>query len=142
MRTVLAVSTLLGIVGVFASFAIFYIGDVVLHLPLGVLQAFIFLKLAVAGHLTIFVTRTRGHFWSIRPGGLLFWSAVITKLLATLIVVYGVFMTPIGWGLAGFIWLYALVAFVVTDFIKVFFYKLVDHGGLIFKGPKKTAVEV
>ena len=54
MRSVLMVSTLLGIVGVFSSFGIFYIGVVVLNLPLPTLQAFIFLKLAVAGHLTIF----------------------------------------------------------------------------------------
>ncbi len=133
MRTVLAVSTLLGIVGVFSSFIIFYIGDVFLHLPIGILQAFIFLKLAVAGHLTIFVTRTRGYFWSIRPSGLLFWSAVITKGLATLVVVYGVFVSAIGWELAGLVWGYALLAFVITDFLKVRFYHLLDHRGIIFK---------
>jgi H+-transporting ATPase len=132
MRNVLTMSSFLGIVGVFSSFGIFYIGDVVLKLPLAVLQAFIFLKLAVAGHLTIFVTRTKDHFWSIRPGGLLFWSAVITKVAATLIVVYGVFVSPIGWGLAAFVWGYALVAFVVTDFIKARFYKLINHTGIKF----------
>jgi H+-transporting ATPase len=135
MRTVLTVSSLLGIVGVFASFIIFYIGNVVLKLPLDTLQAFIFLKLAVAGHLTIFVTRTRDHFWSIRPAGLLFWSAVVTKLLATLVVVYGIFVSPIGWGLAAFVWGYALAAFVVTDFLKVYFYKLLDHGDIVFHRP-------
>jgi H+-transporting ATPase len=132
MRVVLSVASLLGLVGVFVSFFIYYIGIVVLQLPLGVLQAFIFLKLAVAGHLTIFLTRTRGPFWSIKPSGLLFWSAVITKLLATLVVVYGWFVTPIGWELAGFVWAYALAAFVITDFLKVGFYKLLDHSGIRF----------
>jgi H+-transporting ATPase len=132
MREVLTVSSLLGIVGVFVSFGIYYIGKEVLLLDFATLQSFIFLKLAVAGHLTIFLTRTRGHFWSIRPSGLLFWSAVITKLLATLVVVYGLFVTPIGWALAGFIWIYALIAFVVTDFLKVYFYKLLDHKDIIF----------
>jgi H+-transporting ATPase len=135
MRSVLIMSSFLGIVGVFSSFGIFYIGDVILNLPLGVLQAFIFLKLAVAGHLTIFVTRTRGHFWSIRPGSLLFWSAVVTKVAATLIVVYGVFVSPIGWGLAAFVWVYALLAFIATDFLKVSFYKLLDHGDTVFHRP-------
>jgi H+-transporting ATPase len=133
MLTVLTISSLLGLVGVIVSFAIYYVGAVVLQLSPGVLQAFIFLKLAVAGHLTIFLTRTRGHFWSIRPSGLLFWSAVITKLMATLIVVYGVFVSPIGWALAGFVWAYALAAFVLTDFLKVFFYKLIDHTGIKFR---------
>ena len=31
------------------------------------IQTLIYLKLSVAGHLTIFVTRTRGPFWSTRP---------------------------------------------------------------------------
>jgi len=55
---------------------------------------------SVAGHLTIFVTRTRGRFWSIRPFRLLFLAVVGTQAVATLIAVYGVFMTPIGWGCA------------------------------------------
>jgi H+-transporting ATPase len=61
------------------------------------------------------------------PGKLLFWSAVITKLLATLVVVYGIYVSPIGWKLRGFVWLYALIAFVITDWMKVRFYKLLDH---------------
>ena len=61
------------------------------------IQTLIFLKLAVAGHLTIFVTRTKGPFWSIPPSPALLWSAVATKVLATLAAVYGVFMVPIGW---------------------------------------------
>ena len=90
------------------------------------------MKLAIAGHLTIFVTRSKDFFWSSpRPSGLLFWSTVLTKVLATLIVVYGFnIVSGIGWNLAIFIWVYALIAFVITDFIKVFAYKFLDqyHG--------------
>jgi len=132
MRVVLSMATLLGLVGVVSSFGIFYIALEVLHLPRGVMQSFIFLKLAVAGHLTIFVTRTHGHFWSIKPSKALFWSAVITKVLATLLVVYGWYISPIGWKLALFVWGYALAAFVITDFIKVQAYKLVDHQNIKF----------
>jgi H+-transporting ATPase len=132
MRVVLGMATLLGLVGVIASFGIFYIGEEILHLTQVMVQSFIFLKLAVAGHLTIFLTRTRGPFWSIKPAGILFWSAVGTKALATLVVVYGWYVFPIGWKLALFVWAYALVAFVVTDFLKVRFYKLLDHEGLKF----------
>ncbi len=132
MRIVLGMATLLGILGVVFSFLIFYVGKVILHLNLEVLQSFIFLKLAVAGHLTIFVARTRGPFWSIRPAGALFWSAVGTKVLATLVVVYGWYMAPIGWELALLVWGYALVAFLITDAIKIGLYRLLDHTGLIF----------
>lgn len=104
----------------------------VLNLNQDVLQSFIFLKLAVAGHLKIFLARTRGPFWSIRPSGILFWSTIGTKFLATLVVVYGFYISPIGWKLAGIVWLYSLVAFVITDVIKVRLYSLLDHRGLIF----------
>lgn len=67
-----------------------------------------FLKLAVAGRLTIFVTRTCGPFWSIRPAPGVCWSAIITKALATLAAVYGWFMMSIGWKWALVIWGYAV----------------------------------
>ena len=132
MRTVLGMSTLLGLVGVASSFGVFYIGRDVLHLTRETLQSLVFLKLAVAGHLTIFLTRTRGPFWSNRPGAPLLLSAVATKLLATLVVAYGWFMAPLGWRLTGYVWLYALAAFVITDLVKVQFYRLLEHGTIQF----------
>jgi len=132
MRIVLSMATFLGLIGVISSFGIFYIGQEVLHLSKEAVQSFIFLKLAVAGHLTIFLTRTRGPFWSIRPSGVLFWSAVITKLLATLVAVYGWFITQISWNLALLVWGYALAAFLLTDFLKVIIYKLLDHTDIKF----------
>jgi H+-transporting ATPase len=133
MRVVLGAATFLGLIGVISSFGIFYIGDRVLHLSREVLQSFIFLKLAVAGHLTIFLTRTRGPFWSIKPSAALLLSAIITKLLATLLAVYGWYIAPIGWKLAIFIWTYAVIAFVITDFIKVRLYRVLDHQGIVFE---------
>jgi H+-transporting ATPase len=60
-----------------------------------------YLMLSVAGHLTIFLTRTRGPFWSIRPARILWMAVLGTQAVATLIAVYGLFMTPLGWGWAG-----------------------------------------
>lgn len=135
MRVVLGIATILGLTGVFSSFLIYYIGEHQLHLSGDVLQSFIFLKLAVAGHLTIFLARTRGPFWSIRPSAMLFWAALLTKILATLVAVFGWYVAPIGWKLALFVWAYALIAFLITDVIKVCGYKLLDHSGLIFSHP-------
>jgi H+-transporting ATPase len=85
-----------------------------------------YLKLSVAGHLTIFLTRTRGPFWSVRPAKIL-WIAVLgTQIVATLIAVYGLFMTPLGWGWAGFVWGYALLWFLVNDRIKLLAYRIFD----------------
>ena len=132
MRVVLSMATFLGLIGVISSFGIFYIGQEVLHLSKEAVQSFIFLKLAVAGHLTIFLTRTRGPFWSIKPSGVMFWAAVLTKILATLVAVYGWFITPISWDLALLVWGYALAAFLITDFLKVKIYDLLDHENIKF----------
>ena len=71
MRTVLGISTVLGVVGVISAFGLFYLGERVFHLDRAHIQTLMYLKLSVAGHLTIFLTRTRGPFWSIRPARIL-----------------------------------------------------------------------
>ncbi len=135
MREVLGVSTILGVIGVAATFGLFYMFEKQFHLGREVVQTAIFLKLAVAGHLTIFITRTRGPFWSVRPSAILFWTAVVTKIIATLAAVYGIFMTPIGWKWALVVWGYASAWFFVNDLVKLAAYKIVGkgHEGLAFK---------
>ena len=126
MRMVLGVSSSLGLIGVVAAFGLFYLGERVFHLDRPHIQTLMYLKLSVAGHLTIFLARTRGPFWSIRPARIL-WVAVLgTQTLATLIAVYGFFMTPLGWGWALFVWGYALAWFIVNDRVKLLAYKIFD----------------
>ena len=123
MKAVLGMATVLGVIGVIFSFAFLFIGLNVLHLTTEEIMSFMFLQLVVMGHLTIFLTRTRGHFWSIKPCGALLGSAVITKVLATLMVVYGLLVPAIGWQLTGIVWGYCLFYFVIVDFIKVPLFK-------------------
>jgi H+-transporting ATPase len=126
MRMVLGVSTALGVIGVVSAFVLFYLGERVFHLDRAHIQTLMYLKLSVAGHLTIFLTRTRGRFWSIRPAKIL-WIAVLgTQIVATLIAVYGLFMTPLGWGWAVFVWGYALLWFLVNDNVKLLAYRIFD----------------
>jgi H+-transporting ATPase len=127
MRTLLEIATFLGVIGVFTSFGMLYIGLVVLKLNPLVLQSLIYLKLSVAGHLTLFVARTKGHFWSVKPAKPLFLAVIATQLVATLITVYGILLPAMGWGLAAFVWGYALSFFVITDFAKVRLYKILNH---------------
>jgi len=116
----------LGVVGPVASFGLFYIGDHVYHLTRPHLQPLMYLMLSVAGHLTIFLTRTRGPFWSIKPARVL-WIAVLgTQIVATLIAVYGFLMPPLGWKWAGFVWVYALVWAVFSDRVKLLAYRILD----------------
>jgi H+-transporting ATPase len=89
-------------------------------------QTLMYLKLSVAGHLTIFLTRTRGPFWSIRPAKTL-WIAVLgTQTVATLIAVYGLFMAPLGWKWAAFVWGYAIAWALINDRIKLLAYRIFD----------------
>jgi H+-transporting ATPase len=85
-----------------------------------------YLKLSVGGHLKIFVTRTRGPFWSIRPARILLVAVFGTQVVATLIAVYGVFMPPIGWGWALLVWGYSVPFFLLNDRIKLLAYRILD----------------
>jgi H+-transporting ATPase len=126
MRMVLGVSTVLGVIGVVSAFVLFYLGERVFDLDRAHIQTLMYLKLSVAGHLTIFLTRTRGPFWSIRPARILWVAVVGTQIVATLIAVYGLFMTPLGWGWALFVWGYALIWFLVNDRVKLLAYRMFD----------------
>jgi H+-transporting ATPase len=127
MPEVLWISTVLGVAGVMASFGLFYLGERVFHLSREFIQPLMYLKLSVAGHLTIFITRTRGPFWSTRPARILLFAVIGTQLVATLIAVYGIFMPPIGWGWALGVWLYAFVWFLFNDRVKLLAYKIFNR---------------
>jgi H+-transporting ATPase len=126
MRLVLGISTVLGIIGVVSAFGLFYLAERVFHIDRDHIQTLMYLKLSVAGHLTIFLTRTRGRFWTIRPARVLMLAVFGTQAVATLIAVFGVFMTPLGWGWALFVWGYALAWFLVNDQVKVLAYRILD----------------
>ncbi|MEN6551403.1 MAG: plasma-membrane proton-efflux P-type ATPase [Methanobacterium sp.] len=130
MYHVLGMSTFLGILGVLSSLILFFIGIDIFKLDVAVLQSIIFLKLVVAGHLTMFVTRNTGHFWSVKPSGIFFGSVILTDVFATVLVVSGVFLAPIGWELAAFVWIYSLIAFLIEDYLKIYFARVLDHKGI------------
>ncbi|HTT40114.1 MAG TPA: plasma-membrane proton-efflux P-type ATPase [Burkholderiales bacterium] len=129
MTQVLFVSSLLGILGVVASFGLFWIAEEYLHLPRAATQTLIFLKLLVAGHLTIFLTRNHGPIWQKPyPSWSFFWSTIATKVLGTLAAAYGWFVTPIGWRYAGLVWGYALAWFLLNSGAKILAYRLLGDG--------------
>ena len=127
MRLVLGIATVLGLVGPIAAFGLFFLGDDVIHLGHPQLQTMMYLMLSVAGHLTIFQTRTRGPWWSTRPAWILLAAVCGTQVVATLVAVYGAgLVTPLGWTYAGLVWGYAFAWFLVTDPVKLLAYKVLD----------------
>ncbi len=124
MTELLTVSTVLGITGVVSSFVLFFILQ-----EQGVseelIRSLLFLKLIVAGHSTLYITRSEGWFWQRPwPSPLLFGATFGTEIAGTLIAVYGFMITPIGWEYALWIWLYALVWFVINDAVKMWVYRI------------------
>jgi H+-transporting ATPase len=124
MAEMLTVSTVLGVTGVIGSFLLFFIlrenG-----FSEQMIQSMMFIKLIVAGHSTLYITRTEGWFWRRPwPAPLLFWATFGTEILGTLIVVYGFLVTPIGWKYALWMWAYALAWFFVDNAAKMLAYRL------------------
>ena len=131
MPEILTVSTVLGISGVVSSFLLFFLlkdngfSD-------ELIRSMLFLKLIVAGHSTLYITRTHGWFWHRPwPAGLLFGATFGTEIIGTLIAVYGFLITPIGWKYALWMWAYALAWFVVNDAIKIATYKVLRKQGTL-----------
>jgi H+-transporting ATPase len=126
MHLVLGIATVVSVIGVMDSFGLFYLAERVFHIDRGVIQTLIYLKLSVAGHFKIFLTRTRGPFWSVRPARILLVMVFGTQVVATLIAVFGFFMPPIGWGWALMVWGYSLMWFLVNDRVKLHAYRIFD----------------
>ena len=129
MERVLTVSSVLGVMGVISAFVLFWIGERYFQLPRPVIQSLIFLKLLVAGHLTIYITRSVGTFWQRPwPNWRLVVACETTQVIGTLAAAYGWGMTPLGWKYALLVWAYALVWFFINDMVKVEVYRLMHLG--------------
>jgi len=128
MRKVLTIATVLGIVGVTQTFLVLIIAKNYFHVSLEQLQTIIFLKLAVAGHLTLLVTRTRRFFLaSPYPAPILLFAIISTQTVSTLIAGFGWFVTPISWEYIGLIWAYCLVWVFINDGVKLLVYRHLEH---------------
>jgi H+-transporting ATPase len=126
MRLVLGIATVLGTVGPIAAFGLFYLGDKVIKLDRPELQTLMYLMLSVAGTMTIYLTRTRGPFWSIRPARGLVIAVTAAEIIATIISIGGIFVTALPWEYALLVWGYAFAWFLLTDRVKLLAYQILD----------------
>ncbi len=125
MRRIIAVSSVMGLTGVAGSFLMLYIALDLLHLGIPQVQTYIFLKMAVSGHLTLFVARSKGFFLKKPyPAPVMIWSALATKVIGTLLAAYGFgLITPIHWREIALIWGYSIVWAFLTDWTKTMVYQ-------------------
>jgi len=124
MDRVLVVSSVLGTLAVMQSFGLLAIGQNVLRLDAPHLQTILFLQLVVGGHLMLFVTRTKGPFWTPPfPGPALFWAIIATQALAALLCAYGVLVPALPWEFIGLVWAYNIAWMFVQDLAKLAIYR-------------------
>jgi H+-transporting ATPase len=127
MHRVLTIASVLGGVGVIETFLLLAIAKSWLGIGGAALQSVIFLKLAVAGHLTLFVARSRRPFFSKPYPAPILLSAILgTQTIAVMIVGLGWFVEAIPWSYIGLIWLYCLVWIFIEDFAKLRVYRHLD----------------
>ncbi len=131
MRKIISIASVLGFTNVIFTFGMFYLGKHYFKMEFVEVQTLVFAELAIAGNLTIFLSRTSGPLWSIRPGNGLVMSTLISKIIVSLICAFGWIIAPIGWYIL-FVWGYAMVQMLITDRVKILAYKVFDHKGMKF----------
>jgi H+-transporting ATPase len=120
MRRVLTVSTVLGLLGVVETFGLLIIAKLVFKLDEAHIQSLVYLKLAVAGHLTLFVARTKRPFLtSPYPAPILLGAILGTQTLAAMIVGFGLLVARLPWIYVGIVWGYCLVWVFIEDWAKL-----------------------
>ena len=144
MHRIIVVSTVMGLTGVTGSFLMLYLAINWLHLSIPQIQTYIFLKMAVAGHLTLFVARNKGFFLKKPyPAPIMIWSGIVTKVLGTLLAAYGFgLITPIRWTEIALIWGYSIAWAFLTDWAKVSVYRHFSMEGPRHDGFLKRAQQI
>ena len=121
MPWVLTDASILGVTGVVESSVLLWIAVTYLPLTPSQLQTLLFLKLLVAGHLTLYVVRVRDWFWRKPwPSWKLLAALETTQVVGTLAAIFGWLVTPIPWWMALGTWAYTLVWMLLLSAIRVF----------------------
>lgn len=119
MGWVMGMAVALGVFAVGRSLGLYFIATAVLGMHAGALMTMIYLNLSVGGILTLYAARARGPFWGVHPGRPLLLVTLAAQLIATVISVYGLLVTPIGWLNAGIVWVYCAALFLLQYRVKL-----------------------
>ena len=126
MPRVMTIAAVLSLGGVAATLLLYWFLDTQLDLAPEAIRTAIFLKLLVAGHFTLFLTRNEGWAWDRPwPSLKLLLALEATQIAGTLICGFGFLVTPIAWTLVFAIWGYAAVEMLVLNAVKVAAYRWV-----------------
>jgi len=139
MPRVLTTASILSVGGVISSFLLFWYIDTRLGYDDATIRTMIFLKLLIAGHMTIFLTRTSGWLWQKPYPNIWFFIALEgTQIIGTLFGVYGWIIPPIGWAKALAVWGYAIVWLLILNVILMMVQPIMDMKNLGQKRAKES----
>lgn len=119
MGQVLGVAAGLAVAGVLVSLGLPWYFRSHRGLPEAEVQTLLFLKLLVAGHMIIYVTRSTGWFWQRPwPSLPLILTLEGTQVLGTLFAAFGWLVHPVAWADIGLVGAVAAVGIFLMDAIK------------------------
>ena len=128
LHEILTIATVLGLGGVIESFSLVGLAIGPLGVSHSEVQTLMYLKLSVAGHLTLFVARTRGRLWSRpHPAPIVLIAVIGTQIIATLIAASGLLMKPLRWELIALAWGYAIAWILILDQLKLAAYRRLER---------------
>jgi H+-transporting ATPase len=128
LHEILTIATVLGLGGVIESFTLVGLAIGPLGVSHSEVQTLMYLKLSVAGHLTLFVARTRGRLWSRpHPARIVLIAVIGTQIIATLIAASGLLMKPLRWELIALAWGYAIAWILILDQLKLAAYRRLER---------------
>ena len=114
----LKLSTLFGFVGTINSLLLVFITRNILHFDWDTIQTLFFLKLAVSGHMLIYVAHTKERWWKYLPSKQVIWATSVTQVIATTLALTGFLMHQISFGLVIFAWIWAIFWMQVSELMK------------------------
>jgi H+-transporting ATPase len=103
-----------------------------------ILHSVIYLQVSTISQALIFVTRSRGFFFTERPSLMLMAAFVVAQLVATFIAVYANWgftnISGCGWTWAGIAWIWNIVWFAPLDFVKFAMQKVFEPKNTLKEG--------
>jgi H+-transporting ATPase len=133
LKRLVIMGSVLGTVGIFASFLLFFIYDHSYHLhylqTYGQVQTAMFLKLSIGGHMLFFCARNRRSWWRPpAPSRSLLAAILGTMAISTTISAVGLgsLLPRLPIGFVGLTWVWCLVWMQITDGVKLLTYRVLD----------------
>ena len=112
------------------------------YVSLKELRTLLYLKISLSDFFTMFSARTRGFFWTHRPGNLVLIACGVATFTSSMLALFWPFsaepgpgnldpMAPVAFKPVAVVWLYNILWFLVQDACKVALYAMLRRGGQV-----------